>query len=41
MVGASGPLSFNQDGEGLHVTIPSGASHDYGVALRIQGDKLT
>jgi alpha-L-fucosidase len=41
MVGASAPLPFRQDGEGLHVTIPSGASHDFGVALRIQGDKLT
>jgi alpha-L-fucosidase len=41
MVGASAPLPFQQDGEGLHVTIPSGTSHHYGVALRIRGDKLT
>ena len=41
MVGASAPLPFRQDGEGLHVTIPSGTSHDYGLALRIQGDRLT
>ena len=41
VVGASGPLPFRQDSEGLHVTIPEGVSHDYGVALRIQGDRLT
>jgi alpha-L-fucosidase len=41
IVDASAPLPFRQDDAGLHVTIPADASHDYGVALRIQGDKLT
>jgi len=40
MVGASGPLPYRQDEKGLHVTIPAGASHDFGVVLRIQGDRL-
>ena len=39
-VGASGPLPYRQDEKGLHVTIPAGASHDFGVVLRIQGDRL-
>jgi len=41
MVGTSGALAFQQDGEGLRVTVPDGASHDYGLALRIQGAQLT
>jgi alpha-L-fucosidase len=41
IVGSPGALTFQQDGEGLHVTVPDGAAHDYGVALRIQGDNLT
>jgi len=41
IVGLPGALSFTQDSEGLHVTVPDGAAHDYGVALRIQGDNLT
>jgi alpha-L-fucosidase len=40
MVGSSGPLSFQQDADGLHVTVPDGASHAYGTALRINGDGL-
>jgi len=40
MVGASGPLPFHQDGAGLHVTVPAGASHSYGLALRINGEGL-
>ena len=40
IVGTAGPLPFQQDGEGLHVTVPSGASHTYGVTLRINGDKI-
>jgi len=39
-VGTPGPLAFRQDGEGLHVTIPDGASHDYGVALKIDGEGI-
>ena len=40
IVGATGPLTFRQDGDGLHVTMPTGASHDYGVALKINGTNL-
>jgi alpha-L-fucosidase len=40
LVGSSAPLSFQQDQEGLHVTMPDGASHAYGAALRINGDGL-
>jgi len=40
VVGTPGPLAFRQDGEGLHVTIPDGASHDYGVALKIDGEGI-
>ena len=40
IVGASGALEFRQDAEGLHVTVPSDASHDYGVALRINGEGI-
>ena len=28
------------DGAGLHVAVPSAASHDFGVALKIMGDGL-
>jgi alpha-L-fucosidase len=41
VVGSNAPLRFNQDGRGLHVTVPSGASHDFGVALKIIGEGLT
>ena len=40
MVGTSGPLTFQQDGDGLHVTVPDGVSHPYGVALKIDGEAL-
>lgn len=40
VVGASGALAFRQDAQGLTVTIPDGAAHDYGVALKISGDNL-
>lgn len=40
IVGSQGALPFQQDAEGLHVTVPSGASHSYGVALRINGEGL-
>jgi alpha-L-fucosidase len=40
VVGSPAPLTFTQDGAGLHVTVPSGASHDFGVALKIMGDGL-
>ena len=40
VVGASVPLQFTQDGAGLHVTLPSGASHAYGIALKIAGSGL-
>ncbi len=40
MVGDTTPLEFKVDGEGLHVTVPAQASHDFGVALKIQGPGL-
>jgi alpha-L-fucosidase len=41
IVGTAGALAFRQQADGLHVTIPDGASHDYGIALKISGDRLT
>jgi alpha-L-fucosidase len=41
VVGSAAPLVFTQDAAGLHVTVPQGASHDFGVALKIVGDGLT
>jgi alpha-L-fucosidase len=40
VVGHSTPLSFRQDSHGLHIDIPAGASHDFGVALKITGPGL-
>jgi alpha-L-fucosidase len=40
IVGSSGQLSFQQDADGLHVTVPAGASHSYGIALKINGNGL-
>jgi alpha-L-fucosidase len=40
IVGSAGPLTFRQDDAGLHVTMPPGASHPYGAALRIDGDGI-
>ena len=40
VVGSRSPLSFKQDGGGLHVTLPARASHEYGVALKIMGKGL-
>jgi alpha-L-fucosidase len=40
IVGATGQLSFRQAADGLHVDVPEGASHAYGLALRINGEKL-
>jgi alpha-L-fucosidase len=39
-VGAAAPLAFTQDTGGLHVTVPPGASHDFGIALKISGEGL-
>jgi len=41
VVGSNAPLSFTQDGTGLHVTVPPAASHEFGVALKITGTSLT
>jgi alpha-L-fucosidase len=41
IVGTAGALAFRREVDGLHVTIPEGASHDYGIALKISGDRLT
>lgn len=40
VVGSNAPLSFTQDGTGLHVSVPPAASHDFGVALKITGSGL-
>jgi len=40
VVGHSEPLAFRQDARGLHVTVPAGASHDFGVSLKITGKGL-
>jgi alpha-L-fucosidase len=40
IVGTPGPLAFQQDTDGLHVTVPDGASHPYGAALKITGDAI-
>ncbi|EGF91459.1 Alpha-Fucosidase [Asticcacaulis biprosthecium C19] len=40
VVGSPSPLSFRQDTAGLHVTIPAGASHDFGLALKVTGKGL-
>jgi alpha-L-fucosidase len=40
VVGSNAPLAFTQDGGGLHVTVPPGAPHDFGVALKISGNGL-
>ena len=37
LVGDKASLSFRQDGAGLRVTLPAGAMHPFGVALRIEG----
>jgi alpha-L-fucosidase len=39
-VDTSGPLAFRHAADGLHVTVPDGLSHAYGMALRINGDNL-
>jgi alpha-L-fucosidase len=41
VVGSNAPLAFTQDATGLRVTVPPGASHEFGIALKISGDGLT
>jgi len=40
LVGSSGPLPFQQTQDGLQVTVPDGASHAFGAALKINGEGL-
>jgi alpha-L-fucosidase len=40
LVGTGAKLSFRRDARGLHVDVPQGASHPFGVALRIVGKGL-
>ncbi|GAA0548371.1 alpha-L-fucosidase [Rhizomicrobium palustre] len=40
VVGAKAPLAFRQDTQGLHITLPARASHDYGLAFKIRGKGL-
>jgi alpha-L-fucosidase len=40
IVGTPGPLAFQQDTDGLHVAVPDGASHPYGIALKIDGEAI-
>ena len=37
IVGDATPLAFTRDSQGVHITVPAGASHDYGIALKITG----
>lgn len=37
LAGEPTPLTYRQDRAGLHVTLPEGALHPFGVALRIEG----
>ena len=39
VVGTPAPLSFKQDGDGLHIALPPEASHAYGVALKVTGTR--
>jgi alpha-L-fucosidase len=39
-VGSPAPLTFQHGVDGLHVEVPAEASHDYGVALRIEGEGI-
>jgi len=41
LVGSNAPLAFTRDASGLHVTVPPGASHEFGAALKISGEGLT
>ena len=40
VVGSTTPLAFKQTSEGLVVTVPAAAGHEYGVALKITGEGL-
>ena len=37
VVGSNAPLDFSRDRQGLHVEVPEGASHPFGIALRLRG----
>ncbi len=37
LVGDKTPLAFRQDKTGLHIVVPEGALHPFGIALRIEG----
>jgi alpha-L-fucosidase len=39
-VGSNAPLPFRQDAAGLHVSVPAGISHAFGIALKIMGEGL-
>ena len=41
VVGSNAPLDFSRDRQGLHVEVPEGASHPFGIALRLRGRGLT
>ena len=40
VVGSNAPLEFQQNDEGLRVGLPQGMSHEFGVALKIEGNGL-
>ncbi len=40
IVGGSQPLAFTADASGLHVTLPAGPRHDFGIALKIEGPEI-
>lgn len=41
VVGHTAPLEFSRDEAGLHIDVPDGASHAFGVALRLIGEGLS
>ncbi|MGZ3298218.1 MAG: alpha-L-fucosidase [Asticcacaulis sp.] len=41
IVGSAAPLQFTTDAAGVHILVPEGASHDFGVALKLRGRGLT
>ncbi|HYS45443.1 MAG TPA: alpha-L-fucosidase [Rhizomicrobium sp.] len=40
VVGSGTALAFRQDNTGLHVTVPQGSAHEFGIALKISGEGL-
>jgi alpha-L-fucosidase len=41
IVGSKAPLDFKRDRKGLHIFVPDGGGHEFGLALKISGAGLT